>query len=270
MRRQLVHLLQTLPKGILIHEVGAILDIEKYEEKSSNPNFHLEVNPGAIDKVKFEKQPTISPVYQMLDEIMRQSIKDSSGVHDDLMGIYTASREPGVTVQTRQQSNLAVLFIIFNNYRESRLEGNRKYLYLLQKYVRYPEIIRIQGQKGAELWRINTEINPQNQGFNDISIGEYDLEMEETVETGSFRAAIAQMLMDFSHNNPNSIPPDIILNYVDIPFTAKTAIREYWQRMQEIEQENKDADRAVEIMKIKAMSDRSAKQPTPSGRTKEE
>jgi hypothetical protein len=252
MRRQLVHLLQTLPKGILIHESGTILDIEKYEQKSSEPNFHLEVTPGKINNLKFEKQPQISPVYQMLDEIMRKSMKDSSGIQDDLMGVYTASREPGVTVKTRQESGLAVLFIIFNNFRESRLEGNKKFMYLLQQYVTQPELIRIQGEEGIKLLQINSQVNRQSQGFNDITAGEYDLEMEETVETGSFRAAIAEMLIEFSHNNPNSIPPDIILDYVNIPFSAKQRIKEYWIQQQQLQQQNIEADRAVEMMKIKA------------------
>ena len=143
-------------------------------------------------------------------------------------------------------------------------------MYLTQQFVQYPDVVRIQGQKGAELWRINSEINPQSQGFNDITAGEYDLEMEETVETGSFRAAIAQMLMEFSHNNPNSIPPDLIMNYMDIPFTVKNEIREFWKRQQEIEQENKDADRAVEIMKIKAMSDRNKQTDKKPDKKKEE
>lgn len=252
MRRQLVHLLQTLPKGILMHEIGAILDIEGYEKNSADPTYHMEIAEGKLEKVKFEKQPQISPVYQMLDEIMRKSMKDSSGIQDDLMGIYTASREPGITVKTRQESGLAVLFIIFNNFRESRLEGNRKFMYLLQQYVYYPEIIRINGERAVELLRINSQINPQSQGFNDITAGEYDLEMEETVETGTFRAAIAEMLIEFSHNNPNTIPPDIILEYANLPFTVKNRIREYWEMQQQAEQENRDADRALEIMKIEA------------------
>ena len=61
MRRQLVHLLQTLPKGILVHEIGAILDIEKYEKDSAEPNFHMEVSKGNIDKYKFEKPPSHQP-----------------------------------------------------------------------------------------------------------------------------------------------------------------------------------------------------------------
>ena len=264
MRRQLVHLLQTLPKGILMHENGAILDIEGYEQNSANPNYHMEIADGKIDKVKFQQQPSISPVYQMLDDIMRNSMKDSSGIRDDLMGAYTASREPGVTVSLRKESNIAVLFIVFNNYRESRLLGNKKLLYLLQQYTTDKEVIRIQGEMGAQLMEINSQLNPQVGGWNDFTAGEFDLEMEETVETGSFRTAIAEMLVEFSHNNPGTIPPDVIMDYMSLPFTVKKKIKEYWQAQQEQEQENIDADRAVELMKIQAGKEVKAAKPKTS------
>jgi hypothetical protein len=250
MRRQLVHLLQTLPKGIMMHEAGVILDIEAYEKNSSNPNYHMEVNQGGIEKVKFEKQPQISPLYQQLDETMRGSMKDSSGIRDDLMGAYTSSREPGVTVSLRKESNLAVLFILFNNYRESRLLGNRKLLYLIQQYSSEKELIRINGETGAELLEINSQMNPQLEGWNDISAGEFDLEMEETVETTTYRTAIAEMLTDLNHQNPNSIPLDIIMEYMNLPFTVKRRIQEFWEAQRQQEQENIDADRALEMMKI--------------------
>lgn len=255
MRRQLVHLLQTLPKGILMHEVGAIVDIEEYEKKSSNPNYHMEVNIGKLDAIKFEKQPSISPLYQQLDEVMRSSMKDSSGINDDLMGAYTSSREPGVTVSLRKESNLAVLFILFNNYRESRLSGNRKLLFLIQQYSTEQEIVRIMGEDGAELISINSQMNPQNEGWNDVTAGEFDLEMEETVETTTYRTAVAEMLTDLNHNNPGSIPLDVIMDYMNLPFTTKRRIREYWEAQQKLEQENIDADRALEIMKIKEGGD---------------
>lgn len=257
MLRQMTHLLQTLPKGILLHEVGAIINIEGYEKNSSNPNYHMEVGEGKIEKVKFEKQPAISPVYQQIFEIMKVSMKDTSGIHDDLMGAYTSSREPGVTVSLRKESNIAVLFILFNNYRESRLAGNRKLMYLMQQYVTDEEIIRIQGEKGVALMQINSQMNPQVEGWNDITAGEFDLEMEETVETGSFRTAIAEMLIEFSHNNPDTIPPDIIMEYMNLPFTVKQEIKAYWEEQARIEQENKDADRALELMRIKGSLEQS-------------
>lgn len=247
-------MLQTLPKGILMHETGAIIDIEEYQENSANPGYHMEVSRGMIDKVKFEKQPQISPLYQQLDEGMRMSMKASSGIQEDLMGEYTASREPGITVQTRQQAGMAVLHMLYENFRESRIIGNKILMRLMQQFVTQPEIIRIQGQQGAQLVQINSQLNPGVAGFNDITIGEYDLEMDETTSSPSARMAISQLLAEFSHNNPGAIPPDLILEYANVPFTVKQQVRQFWEMQRKVEQENIDADRAVEIMKIEAQA----------------
>lgn len=250
MRRQLSHLLQTLPKGLLKHEVGAVINIEEYEKRSADPSFHLEITKGMFDKVGFEQQPAISPIYSQYDLVMAQSMKDSSGVQDDLMGIQNTSREPGVTVQMRQQTGLAVLYVLFDNFRESRLEAGRILLSFIQQYVTQEELIRSQGQEGMQLLQINTQTNPQSPNFNDITVGEYDLEVEETVENATMRLAIAQMLTDFSQNNPNSIPPDIVLDYANIPFTVKQRVKESWANQQKLQQENIDADRALKIQEL--------------------
>jgi hypothetical protein len=250
MRRQLSHLLQTLPKGMLKHEAGAILNIAEYEKNSADPSFHLEIAKGMFEKVGFEKQPGISPIYNQYDLTMAQSMKDSSGVQDDLMGIQNTSREPGVTVQMRQQTGLAVLYILFDNFRESRLEAGRILLSMIQQYVTQEELIRIRGQEGMQLIKINSQMNPQSPDFNDISVGEYDLEVEETIENATMRLAIAQMLTDFSQNNPNSIPPDLVLEYANMPFTVKQRVKASWEQQQKLQQENLDADRALKIQEL--------------------
>jgi hypothetical protein len=161
MRRQLSHLLQTLPKGILIHEVGAVINIEEYETRSADPSFHLEVAKGAIEKIKFQQQPSISPIYQNFDLQMSQSMKDASGIQDELMGFQKTSREPGVSVRMRQEAGIAVLYILFNNFKNSRLEGKRLIMSLVKQYVSAPEIIRIKGPEGQRLLQIYTQLNPQ-------------------------------------------------------------------------------------------------------------
>lgn len=250
MRRQLSHLLQTLPKGMLVHEVGAILNIEEYEEKSADPAFHLELAKGAIDKYTLEKQPQISPIYQIFDGMMSQGMKDSSGIQDDLMGFQKTSREPGITVRMRQEAGIAVLYLLFNNFRMSRLISSRILLSMVQQYVTLPEIIRVQGEQGMQLIQINTQMNPQSEGFNDISAGEYDVELDEAVENSTMRMTIAQILTDFAQNNPGTIPPHIVLDYVNLPFTTKMAVRDFWQQQMELEQENRDADRALKMAEI--------------------
>ena len=250
MRRQLSHLLQTLPKGLLKHEVGSVINIEEYEKRSADPSFHLEIAKGMYEKVGFEQQPSISPIYNQYDMVMAQSMKDSSGVQDDLMGIQNTSREPGVTVQMRQQTGLAVLYVLFDNFRESRLDAGRILLSFIQQYVTQDEVIRSQGNEGMQLLQINTQTNPQSPDFNDISVGEYDLEVEETVENATMRLAIAQMLTDFSQNNPGSIPPDIVLDYANLPFLVKQRVKETWAQQQKLQQENIDADRALKIQEM--------------------
>jgi len=227
MRRQLSHLLQTSPKGILMHEVGAILNIDEYDTRSAEPNFRMEFARDSLARAKFSDQPQISNVYSILDGTFQQSMKDVSGIQDPLMGKQTSSREPGVTARLSLESNIAVLYILLSNFRISRVQGGKLLLSLIQQYVKTPRVIRIEGEKGNELLDINTQFNPQAEGFNDVSAGKFDLQIDEAAENATMRREIAQMLMDLAHNNPDSIPPDVIMEYIDLPLTAKMRVKEY-------------------------------------------
>jgi len=251
-RRQLVHLLQTLPKGILMYETGSVLNIDDYEEKSAQPNFALEIAKGQKEKVSFQEQPRISPVYSIFDRVLVQSIKDVSGAQDSLMGVQTTGREPGITVRARQQTGIAVLYILYDNFRESRLLSGKLHMSLIQQYVTEAMAVRIKGPEGARLLQINTESNPQTKGFNDITAGEFDYEVEETAETMTIRAATAQMLVDFSQNNPNTIPPDVILEYTDLPYSAKQRVRAFWEEQQNAQKEAADREYELRLKEIEA------------------
>lgn len=249
-RRQLIHLLQTLPKGILVHEVGAILNIDDYEERGSEPGFHLEVAKGGIDKYRFEQQPQISPIYAQFDAICQQGMKDTSGIQNELMGVQTTSREPGVSVRARQETGIAVLFIIFENFRHSRLLGAKVLLALVQQYVTDAMMIRINGEQGKQLIAVNSQMNPQVEGWNDITAGEFDLELDETVHTATMRRAVAQILAEFSHNNPGAIPPDLVLEYSDIPYTAKTRVRQSYDQQMAAAADEAKLEKATRVFEM--------------------
>ncbi|MGW8178618.1 MAG: portal protein, partial [bacterium] len=135
------------------------------------------------------------------------------------------------SMQMRQESSIAVLFILFDNYNESRYLSTEMLMSLIQQYVTEEEVIRIEGPNGWQLLQINSQINRQNEGFNDITAAEFDLIIDEEAQSKSTRLAIAKMLTDFSQNNPGTIPPDIILEYASIPFSVKQRIREYMAEM---------------------------------------
>lgn len=249
-RRQLVHLLQTLPKGILVHEVGAILNIDEYETRSSDPSFHLEVAKDGIGKYKFEQQPQISPIYQSLDGMFNQSTKDVSGIQDSLMGEQTSSREAGVVVRLRQESGVAVLYVLFKGFRKSRIASCKMLLSLIQQYVTEEEVIRIEGQDGVSLLRINSQTNPEIEGFNDVGAMEYDIDIDEVADNATMRAAILDILMSFSQNNPGTIPPDLILEYSDLPLSAKQRVREYNKEQQELENKRFAIEQGIKMHQV--------------------
>jgi len=243
-RRQFVHLLQTLPKGMLKHEAGAVLNIEEYETESSKPNFHLEMMEGKMDRAEFVHQPPIFPVYQTLDQMFDVDIKDTMGIHDTLMGVQTTSREPGVSVRARQETNLAVLYPLFANYEEFRLESSRLLMYFIQRFVRDDVLIRIEGEKGAQMLQINSQMNPQVEGWNDISAGRFDLVVEEVAETATTRTYIAQILAEYAHNNPGAIPPDLILEYSNVPFSVKQQVKAFHEQQMMAQQKQQEAENA--------------------------
>lgn len=238
MRRQLSHMLQTAPKGMLMHEVGAVLNIDEFETSSSDPTYHMELAQGALTagRVKFSTQPQISPIYARLIGFDEQMMKDTSGIQDSLMGQQTSSREPGITVRMRQETGLAVLFILFDNARESRLLAGKILLSMIQQYYTNERIIRIEGQEGYKLLQINSQSDPNAPGFNDISVGKYDLTIDEAVENQTMRMAIMQMLVEYAQQNPNTIPPELILEYSDLPVSAKTKVKEFHAAQQEREE----------------------------------
>jgi len=236
-RRQLIHLLQTSPKGILIHEAGAILNEDEYDLKSSQPNFRLVVANGKIEKIHFSNQPQISPIYGQLDNLFIQCLKDISGIQDSLMGVQTSSREPGVTLRSRMETGIAVLYILFGNFRDFRINAGIFMLGLQQQYDTVERVLRIEGQNGIRLLKINSQMNPEVEGFNDVSSGVFDMVVNEDVETISMRSFILEMLITFSQNNPGAIPPDLIMEYSRLPFSAKQRVKEYQQMMMDREDE---------------------------------
>jgi hypothetical protein len=259
MRRQLSHLLQTLPKGILAHEVGAILNIEEYETRSSEPNFHLEIAGGKMEAFKFIQQPQISPIYQQLDVVYSQSMKDASGVQNELMGVQTTSREPGVSVRARQETNLAVLYLLYDNLRESRHNAAWILTGLIQQYMTQAQLIRIEGESGKQLVQINSQSNRQMPGFNDVTALDFDLAIQDTTETATTRLSVAQILTEYSQNNPGAIPPDLILEYADMPYATKMRVKQTYEQQQQTQQQQADREfqlkmKELEIKEISAQA----------------
>jgi hypothetical protein len=139
---------------------------------------------------------------------------------------------------------LTVLYTLFDKYQDARKLGNAKLIAIIQQYVTYPLVVRIEGQLGASLVEINTQMNPQSEGFNDITGGEFDFVIDEVDESPTQRMMIARILTDLNQNNPGMIPPGIILEYANAPWSVKQRVYQAYQAMMEAEERRKDVEAA--------------------------
>jgi hypothetical protein len=215
----------------------------------------MELAMNKMAAYKFEQQPQISPIYAQFSAECSQSMKDTSGIQNEMMGQETSSRTPGVTVHMRQETSLAVLFILYDNYRESRLTGDLILMNMIQQYAPQNILMQIQGPAGMQLLEINSQLNPDNPGYNDITAGSFDLSIDEVMETASQRQMVLQVISDYSRNNPGTIPADVILEYADVPYTVKTRIREEAAAQAEAAQKAADREYELELLKILAKVD---------------
>jgi hypothetical protein len=172
-------------------------------------------------------------------------MKDVAGVQDPLLGIQTTSREPTSSVSLRQESSIAVLYILYMNFSESRRLSTKILLGLIQQFVPDETVIRIEGENGMQLISVNTQLNPQVAGWNDITTGEFDMEIDEEAENVTTRLATMRMLTDFALNNPGAIPVDVLLEFANIPFSVKQRVKEYQILMMEREDARFAAELAV-------------------------
>ena len=124
---------------------------------------------------QFTDQPSIPAIYQDLLTRYSELMKNLSGVQDVFLGIAAGSREPGITSQLRQQSGIAVLFILFDNFRRARIHAGKQLVSLIQQFVTGTKLLRIDPLAAPVV------LNGVGEGgeiINDITIGRFDLLVE--------------------------------------------------------------------------------------------
>lgn len=252
--RQLIHLLNSAPKGMLMHEEGAVLNIKEYKDRGSAANFDLKTQKGALanKRVQFTTQTQIPQIYENLLSRYGDLMKNLSGIQDVFLGVAAGSREPGITSQLRQQSGLAVLFVIFDNFRRARIHSGKQLLSFIQQYITGTKMLRIDPIAAPVV--ING-LNPDGTILNDISVGNFDLMVEEALEGSSMKMANAKILAEFAQNNPGAIPADVLLDQTNISFTAKQRIREFSEQARVDAQNNKEEELDIEWAQILEKSD---------------
>ena len=148
---QILHIVNSNAKGGLMIEDGAVDNIRKLEENWSKADSVIVFNQGAIAEDRIREKPI--PAYPLAPEKLMEfsvsSIRDTTGVNLELMGM--ADREQaGVLEAHRKQAGMIVLSSFFDSLRRYRKMNGRLVADFIQNYLSDGRLVKIVGQDGTE------------------------------------------------------------------------------------------------------------------------
>lgn len=213
----IVQLMQLMPKQSWMGPKGSFHDKTKWGESVAQPGSMLEYNAM---RGKPEPIPVQAIPRHLIDMAFTrpQTMREISGVNVDLMGQRVAS-DPGVVMEMRQKAAKTVLAPLFDNFRMSKMALGKVLLAYIQAYITPGRTIRVLGPEGT------TDVVTMSQ---DMSLGDYDLTVEETNATVNDRIAtlnILQTTLPQLAKAGMTVPPEII----DL-LPMQPHIRDAWKR----------------------------------------
>lgn len=141
----LLHILNTNAKGGLMMEEGATSNPRKFEQDWAKTNKIARLNPGGIQKVQPKPMPQIPPLIEGLMHFSVDSIRGTSGVNLELLGL--ADREQAGTLENqRTKAGLTILAPFFGSLRLYRKRQGRVQFYYIQNYMSDGRLIRVVGE----------------------------------------------------------------------------------------------------------------------------
>ncbi len=227
---QTLHILNSTAKGGILAESDAFPDIREAQETYARPDHITEVAPKAISQNKIMPKPGggFTAGYQQMLEFAISSIRDTTGLNMELLGLRDAE-QPGILEAQRKQAAMTILATTFDSLRRFRKLVGRCKLSFIQDYFSNGRLIRIKGadgvMKGMRL-------------LKDKTAGEYEIVVEDAPTSPTQKeqtfAAIQQLMplfAPFIQQNPELAL--IILEYSPLPSQILERMRQLVQQSQQ-------------------------------------
>lgn len=207
------------------------------ERNGGRPGFHMEYESkqGNIGKPE-QIQPHQSPVsVEQLEKEAEGDIKQIAGINDSLLGQVDQANVSGVAILARQQQSVIGLETFLTNYHRTKNLLGRKQLEIIQAHYTEKRVVRTIGGPAAN--QIETTINEQVAGrlVNDVTVGNYEVSIDETTMSKSFLAGQFKELTDLKQLGV-PIPDDFIIDASSVGRKEELRISVQQARQQQAQQ----------------------------------
>jgi hypothetical protein len=248
---QELHLMMNQDQGGNYIEADAILNMADYNASKHMPGADTFLKPGGLNKIRAKGLPQASQAVAMVKNESMDIIKRISGVNPDLMGEAGGRQDPGVVVRLRQQQGLTILAPLFRGYKSMKKQFSEKLVAVIMKYMPDTQIRRIIGDDENVLIKGGVVVDQKRQliaPLRDIRNVKYNIDIEESPANMTRNMYELSVFFE-SMEKGLPVPPELIIEKLDLPVTEKRTWLEWvagqqkgQQEMQQMEIEYKKAE----------------------------
>lgn len=249
---QMMHIMNSNSKGGLLAERGAFESQAQAEESWSDPSAITWMEDGAIsqNKVK-DKPPAQFPAgFQQLTEFAISSIRDTTGVSVEMLGMREANQAASLEMQ-RRQAGMTILQPLFDALKHYREMQGRVLLYYIQNDLSDGRLVKIAGDE-----------NEQYVPLVKQATAEYDIIVDDAPTSPNQKEAVWSIIAQLLPSVMRFVPPQMLLKlleYSPLPSGVVADLKQLWdqQAQQASQQGEMQAQIAMEAHQAE-MADKAA------------
>lgn len=255
---QLLNLLNQQVQPGLFAETDAFVDQNQAEASIKSAGSITWVNPGTIQKGKFQERgmPQFPAAVMQIEQYSQEIMKRISGINPDLLGQDRGRQEPGVVIRLRQQQGTILLKPLFKNFNTFKKQVYQRAISIIMQNMPFQQMARILGQ--TEKYEFDPQqgiiIDKETQliaNVKDLENLQYNITPEESSGNMSKRMLELSAMLEMQ-NTGFPVPPESIINKMDISAEEKERWKAYIQQMQEQEQQMHEQAMQAELQKSEA------------------
>lgn len=185
-----IHIVNTVAHSGWKFEEGTLDPDQEHllEQYGSMPGINIKTRRGQLDKLqKIDPSPPPTAM-ERLELRAIEDLKDTSGVNDSALGIIDRVQS-GKAIEARQKSAVVGIEPYLDNLALTRNLVAEKILNLIQRHYPEERLVKTMGDDGKPVLIVLNQRDTAGRIVNDVTVGEYDVCIDEAPASASFVAA---------------------------------------------------------------------------------
>ena len=213
---QIHDIMNSQAKGGVLIEKDATDDMKEFEKTWSRPDKPTYVPRGFLGqypKVVPKPVGAMPPVLFQLLEFALSSVRDTTGISQETLGMREADQPASLEYQ-RRQAGMLILQPLLKNLKRYIREQGKVMLYLIQKYLSDGRLVRIVGEQGAQYVKLALQADVK-----------YDIIVDDAPTSPNQKEQVWSMVGERFWELPPSIQT-VLLEYSPFPTSVVEKVKE--------------------------------------------